>query len=461
MEGCTDDFSEAECVLLAQEEMEDHRQGTQGICQIVGMDEEFVWTATGSASVKRWKDVGKKSDREGISQPADRHSASDRGTPLLSPASGAANLNTPPALTLSPSRNGIGTEANAPRYKRASMDGITFPAAEFLQSLLRTDSRDSRTVAFAPEPSTASARIDSPRRVGSFIQNPDGTTTGLAGTILPPQVLGLGRPASLNQRLTTLSGASVAGSVMSVDSCADGPPLLNGLPYTSFICLGIPETPYMPNGPEGNSGYAGSVTSVPFPPQNGFAAMSRSSSQHHRAPSTSSHAAFGGDPVDMARREYLNREVAEEATPVRDVPDEVIRGRHGLIRAAILSDRQHVLTVDTSGEMAVWNIIKGTCVGRFHHDDVADIVGHDTRDHKDGPLYLAGGQINPREALELVRERVEGESMTVTWCSVDTRIGSLTVHLEESRCFDADVYADEAGFGPDEFKEDHRSKWRT
>jgi hypothetical protein len=71
-------------------------------------------------------------------------------------------------------------------------------------------------------------------------------------------------------------------------------------------------------------------------------------------------------------------------------------------------------------------------------------------------LFLAGGQINPREALEIVRERVEGESMTPTWCSVDTRIGSLTVHLEEARVFDAEVYADEVGFGPDEFKEDHR-----
>ncbi len=162
----------------------------------------------------------------------------------------------------------------------------------------------------------------------------------------------------------------------------------------------------------------------------------------------------------MARRELLSREVAEEATPIRDAPDEVIQGRHGLIRAAMLNDRQHVVTVDTSGEIAVWNIIKGVCIGRFRSDDVAAIIGHghDGKDHKHGPLYLGSTQINPREALEIVRDRIEGESMTVTWCSVDTRIGSLTVHLEEARCFDAEVYADEVGFDKADYKEDHRSE---
>lgn len=30
-----------------------------------------------------------------------------------------------------------------------------------------------------------------------------------------------------------------------------------------------------------------------------------------------------------------------------------------------------------------------------------------------------------------------------TWCTIDTRIGALTVHLDEGRCFDAEVYCDE------------------
>ena len=41
------------------------------------------------------------------------------------------------------------------------------------------------------------------------------------------------------------------------------------------------------------------------------------------------------------------------------------------------------------------------------------------------------------EVLELVKERIESETMVITWCQVDTKIGSLVVHLEEGRVFDA------------------------
>ena len=48
--------------------------------------------------------------------------------------------------------------------------------------------------------------------------------------------------------------------------------------------------------------------------------------------------------------------------------------------------------------------------------------------------------------------------MIASWASVETKMGSLTVHLTESTCFDAEVYADEAGFtDASTFPEEHRS----
>lgn len=47
------------------------------------------------------------------------------------------------------------------------------------------------------------------------------------------------------------------------------------------------------------------------------------------------------------------------------------------------------------------------------------------------------------------------------WCTIDVRTGRLSVILEPNRCFDAEVYADEAGLSPAdlaEFREDQRSK---
>ena len=54
---------------------------------------------------------------------------------------------------------------------------------------------------------------------------------------------------------------------------------------------------------------------------------------------------------------------------------------------------------------------------------------------------------SPREALEVVRERIEGEAVVVSWSTVDTKTGVLTAHLDE-KCFEGEVYADEVGLGP-------------
>lgn len=46
------------------------------------------------------------------------------------------------------------------------------------------------------------------------------------------------------------------------------------------------------------------------------------------------------------------------------------------------------------------------------------------------------------------------------WCTIDVRTGRLSVILEPNRCFDAEVYADEAGLSEttlSQFREDQRS----
>lgn len=46
------------------------------------------------------------------------------------------------------------------------------------------------------------------------------------------------------------------------------------------------------------------------------------------------------------------------------------------------------------------------------------------------------------------------------WCTIDVRTGRLSVILEPNRCFDAEVYADEAGLSDTDmvnFRDDQRS----
>ena len=152
---------------------------------------------------------------------------------------------------------------------------------------------------------------------------------------------------------------------------------------------------------------------------------------------------------------FEDREIASEAVPLNLKAVEVIAGRSGLVRSILLNDRQHVLTVDTEGEVAAWNIIRGVCVGRFPTAEVAAAL-----DLERGVKAETAVRKHSLEVLEMVRERVEGETMVITWCQVDTKIGSLVVHLDEGRVFDAEVYADELEIQATEgMNEDSRSEY--
>jgi WD repeat-containing protein 48 len=149
-------------------------------------------------------------------------------------------------------------------------------------------------------------------------------------------------------------------------------------------------------------------------------------------------------PTSTAHAVFEERELAADAVPLYSAPDDIIHGDHGLVRSVILNDRIHALTVDISGEVAVWDIVRGICLGRYAREDVATASHCGSTTGSNGTEH----ERSPREALETVRERIEGEAVVALWSSVDTKTGVLTVHLNE-KCFEAEIHADEAGFGPD------------
>ena len=148
--------------------------------------------------------------------------------------------------------------------------------------------------------------------------------------------------------------------------------------------------------------------------------------------------------ASTARADFDARELASDAVPLYSTPDDIVRGDYGLVRSIILNDRIHALTVDISGEVAIWDIVRGMCLGRYPREDVAAASHCGSTAGSNG----SERERSPREALEAVRERIEGEAVVAPWSSVDTKTGVLTVHVNE-KCFEAEIYADEAGFGPD------------
>ncbi|TGO61404.1 hypothetical protein BOTNAR_0129g00150 [Botryotinia narcissicola] len=120
--------------------------------------------------------------------------------------------------------------------------------------------------------------------------------------------------------------------------------------------------------------------------------------------------------------------------PIHTLPEETIEGQHGLVKHKLLNDRRRVLTLDTAGDVLLWDLLKCMPVksfGKCHLEDVEP-------------------EVNTMEAV-------------APWCSLDTRTGRLAVVLEEYNCFDAEMYADELELQDDiEFREDQRinlGKW--
>lgn len=131
---------------------------------------------------------------------------------------------------------------------------------------------------------------------------------------------------------------------------------------------------------------------------------------------------------------------------VRALPDFTIEGQNGLIKHHLLNDRRRVLTLDTAGEVVLWDLIqvRPNTKPMFH---IAAKV------EQCMPIKSFG-----KKHMEDVLPEVNTQDSVAHWCAVDTRIGTLTCMLEENYCFDAETYADELELEEKiEFREDHRS----
>ncbi|KKF92263.1 UBP9-binding protein bun107 [Ceratocystis platani] len=122
--------------------------------------------------------------------------------------------------------------------------------------------------------------------------------------------------------------------------------------------------------------------------------------------------------------------------PIHHLAEETIEGQNGLVKHVLLNDRRRVLTLDTAGEVLLWDLIQGIPITNYAKRDLLSILP----------------EVNTIEAV-------------APWCSVDISSGSLTVILEPYNCFDAEMYADELTMKVDpdiEFREDQRinlGKW--
>ncbi|KAM7511778.1 hypothetical protein LguiB_010653 [Lonicera macranthoides] len=98
--------------------------------------------------------------------------------------------------------------------------------------------------------------------------------------------------------------------------------------------------------------------------------------------------------------------------PVYREPSFSITGTPGIVQHEILNNRRHVLTKDTAGSLKLWEITRGIVVEDY---------GEVPFDKKKEDLF---------------------EMVSIpAWFTIDTRLGSLSVHLDTPQCFSAEMYS--------------------
>ncbi|KAF7356603.1 WD-REPEATS-REGION domain-containing protein [Mycena venus] len=250
---------------------------------------------------------------------------------------------------------------------------------------------------------------------------------------------------------------SLAPSVLSYDDDGDddGGETRHGIPYTSLVRLTSPNDPFPVRGVGGGGARDRDVEVATLYSAASVVSVPPLRSPLYQSASTTSHSGhvlgspLRSAPLPSTRGAYFSRELAAEAAPLAPTPDGAgsIWGERGLVRALVLSDRIHAVSVDTGGEVGVWDLVRGVCVGVYGREALGrDASGRGAMN----PNAAAGGQEewSPREVLERVRERIEGEAVVAPWATVDTKAGVLAVHLNE-RSFESEIYADEVGYAGD------------
>jgi WD repeat-containing protein 48 len=442
-ERCNE-VSEGECVVLAKEKTKEgefkFNRGcpsdakAAGIYKIVALDDTYFWTATSNSVVSRYKDVQPRSKREAL-YPIESH--------YNRPAADLQKQTRTGSSSLVPTRpSALKGHTNSSNVVQTS---VSF-AENTATSLVRPDS-----------PVAATNYDDKGHQAATLYGLPFASLVCLA----PPNdpygaAIGLGSTSLRTMdRRDSVTGPSPANAMFSSASLISIPSVLKATQQDSF-------RPYSPQG-EGSLGYSpaaftgqlGSAAharhldgarpsstrsaSIRFAPFTAYNPQANEDSNHGSFQDYDADGTGQGDTgraAHEARQAFEERDSALDAAPLRAAPEDVITGSHGLIRCSMLNDRRHVLAIDSSGQIFLWDIVCAQCLGAFDWVEVAKAWSQEEGSAKEVHLL-------PGDALDIVKERIQGEATTPMWCTVDTRVGSLSVHFDYPRCFDAEIYLDE------------------
>ncbi|KAG6401251.1 hypothetical protein SASPL_138102 [Salvia splendens] len=136
----------------------------------------------------------------------------------------------------------------------------------------------------------------------------------------------------------------------------------------------------------------------------------------------------------------------EKKVPAYTEPSLTICGTSAIVQHEILNNKRHILTKlskfcyyifkDTAGTVKLWEITRGLVTENYGEvSDVREL-------NKFSSLAVSVGGLVP---FQKKKEELFEMVNVPTWFSVDTRLGSLSVHLDTPQCFSAEMYSADLG----------------
>ncbi|KAJ2747184.1 hypothetical protein GGI20_000705 [Coemansia sp. BCRC 34301] len=393
-----DTQSGAVCVAVAKEQ--------QGVVKIVAADDTYIWTATKGTLINRWLDVSVRPRRVSLtsqsSQPAtpalglvaqlakhgfERGSCTEDSVPEP-----AAGLDTSKVVQQSSIIYAAtdGSEASNRHRRNRTVDHSS--AATFNHLAMHSAPTASNTIS----PVLKAIQAEQARRNANKESDED--------RFYDARSAGSADSAAISQRRSHSRSQSAGSGGNGAMATAQHLDLITTVIATSpdeqYLVGSEAEVLYIPESPLPSE-------CLMKANQEAVTSIAKTSAQLMQEP------AGGSDTI-----------------PVRSEPDETIYGRHGLHRHKILDNKRQVLAQDTRGRVSLWDIMLCRCVYEFPEIEV---------DTSKTPYPGIFGT-----DFDAIQMAVSGEPESVSsWCHVDTRVGMLTVHLDESWVWNAEVHIDE------------------
>lgn len=135
--------------------------------------------------------------------------------------------------------------------------------------------------------------------------------------------------------------------------------------------------------------------------------------------------------------------------PFNTKPISTISGISGLIKCKILNNRRHVATMDQSGCVYIFDILKCKLIQRFeNHYSIDSISTFDNlhsinETNTEISTNLDNEELNSTYRFEAICNKIQTNETLPTWFSAQVKSGQLFITLEESKFTLCEIYFDE------------------